>query len=51
MTIFFDDSSIPQVEAPVGDFFGSAPGLNPYESLPFTVRERWYDDLSFRNAI
>lgn len=38
LTIFFDDSSIPQVEAPVGDFFGSAPGLNPYMSLPFTVQ-------------
>jgi hypothetical protein len=37
LTIFFDDSSIPQVEAPVGDFFGSAPGLNPYLSMPFTV--------------
>lgn len=38
LTIYFDDSSIPQVEAPVGDFFGSAPGLNPYYSLPFTVQ-------------
>ena len=38
LTIFFDDSSVPQVEVPVGDFFGSAPGLNPYNSLPFTVQ-------------
>ncbi len=38
LTIFFDDSSVPQVEAPVGDFFGSAPGLNPYHSLPFTIQ-------------
>ncbi len=38
LSIFFDDSSVPQVEAPAGDFFGSAPGLNPYNSLPFTVR-------------
>ena len=38
LTIYFDDSSIPQVEAPAGDFFGSAPGLNPYGSLPFTVQ-------------
>ena len=37
LTIFFDDSSIPQVEAPVGDFFGAAPGLNPYRSFPFSV--------------
>ena len=25
------------VEVPLGDFFGAAPGLNPYESLPFSV--------------
>jgi hypothetical protein len=28
----------PQVQSPVGDFFGAAPGINPYQSLPFTVR-------------
>ena len=38
LTICFDDASIPQAEAPVGDFFGSAPGLNPYSSLPFTIQ-------------
>jgi hypothetical protein len=37
LTICFDDSSIPQTEVPVGDFFGSAPGLNPFSSLPFTM--------------
>jgi hypothetical protein len=26
-----------QVQCPVGDFFGAAPGVNPYQSLPFTV--------------
>lgn len=26
-----------QVESPVGDFFGAAPGINPYTSLPFSV--------------
>jgi len=26
-----------QVQSPVGDFFGAAPGINPYQSLPFTV--------------
>ncbi|MBD3414964.1 MAG: DUF2961 domain-containing protein [Candidatus Aminicenantes bacterium] len=26
-----------QVQSPVGDFFGAAPGVNPYSSLPFTV--------------
>lgn len=26
-----------QVQAPLGDFFGAAPGINPYASVPFTV--------------
>jgi hypothetical protein len=37
LNIYFDGSSIPQVQAPLGDFFGSAPGLNQYNSLPFGV--------------
>ncbi len=36
-TVRFDSSSVPQVQAPLGDFFGSAPGLNPFRSLPFSV--------------
>ncbi len=28
-----------QVQSPVGDFFGAAPGVNPYRSLPFSVAE------------
>ena len=28
-----------QVLSPVGDFFGAAPGVNPYRSLPFSVEE------------
>jgi len=39
LNIYFDGSSVPQVQAPVGDFFGSAPGLNAYQSLPFGVTE------------
>jgi hypothetical protein len=39
LTISFDNSSVPQVQSPVGDFFGAAPGLNPYISLPFSVQE------------
>jgi len=35
--ITFDDYPWAQVQSPVGDFFGAAPGINPYESLPFTV--------------
>ena len=34
----FDDYPSSQVQSPVGDFFGAAPGINPYQSLPFTVR-------------
>ncbi len=37
LRISFDGSQRPQVEAPVGDFFGSGPGVNPFNSLPFTV--------------
>ena len=35
--ISFDDYPWGQVQSPVGDFFGAAPGVNPYLSLPFTV--------------
>ncbi|MFA6127822.1 MAG: glycoside hydrolase family 172 protein [Bacteroidales bacterium] len=39
LEIRFDGSPWGQVQSPVGDFFGAAPGINPYESLPFTVLE------------
>lgn len=38
LSVFFDNSSVPQIHAPLGDFFGSAPGINPFESLPFSVK-------------
>ncbi len=37
LKIWFDDREPPMVEAPLGDFFATAPGLNPLESLPLTV--------------
>lgn len=37
LEISFDDYPSSQVQSPVGDFFGAAPGINPYQSLPFTV--------------
>jgi len=37
LNIYFDDAKVPQVHAPIGDFFGAAPGMNPYESYPFSV--------------
>jgi hypothetical protein len=27
----------PSINVPLGDFFGSGPGVNPYQNLPFTV--------------
>jgi hypothetical protein len=38
MKIAFDGAPHGQVQAPIGDFFGAAPGINPYDSLPFTVQ-------------
>lgn len=35
--ILFDKAPWGQVQAPIGDFFGAAPGVNPYTSVPFTV--------------
>jgi hypothetical protein len=35
--IVCDDHPWGQVQAPLGDFFGAAPGINPYQSLPLTV--------------
>ncbi len=35
--IHFDKSPWGHVQAPLGDFFGAAPGVNPYQSLPFSV--------------
>ncbi len=35
--INFDDMPWSQVESPIGDFFGTGPGINPYSSIPFSV--------------
>ncbi|MEA1875936.1 MAG: DUF2961 domain-containing protein [Bacteroidota bacterium] len=37
LEIKFDEASWGQIQSPIGDFFGAAPGINPYESLPFSV--------------
>lgn len=37
LNISFDGSPWGEVQSPVGDFFGAAPGINPYQSLPFSV--------------
>lgn len=38
LQIVCDDNPWGQVQSPLGDFFGAAPGINPFDSLPFTVR-------------
>ena len=35
LNVTFDGAADPQIQCPLGDFFGSGPGLNPYSSLPF----------------
>jgi len=39
LRIEFDDEPGPCVAVPLGDFFGSAPGLNPFTSLPNGMRK------------
>ncbi len=44
LEITFDDQTLAAVNTPLGDFFGTAPGVNPYESLPagYTEAEGFY---------
>jgi len=47
LRIYWDGESKPSVCAPLGDFFGTAPGVNRYKSLPLGMTERgfysyWY---------
>jgi hypothetical protein len=37
LRMYFDGAQNPQVESPIGDFFGAGPGVNPYTSVPVTV--------------
>jgi len=37
LEITFDDQAAPSVQAPLGDFFGTAPGINTFQSLPCGV--------------
>ncbi len=36
--VMCDDNFLGDIQCPIGDFFGAAPGINPYQSLPFTVK-------------
>jgi len=54
-SIIWDNSRSPAVWAPLGDFFGSAPGINLYRSLPLGMSESgfysyWYMPFS-ENAL
>ncbi|WP_165228385.1 DUF2961 domain-containing protein [Aquisphaera insulae] len=55
LTIAFDGAETPQVAAPLGDFFGTGPGLNAFESVIHTVRAdgtmiaRWY--MPYRKSV
>lgn len=42
LTLHFDDAPRPQVEVPLGDFFGTAPGVNLYRSLPLGMTEEGF---------
>ncbi|MCX5646764.1 MAG: DUF2961 domain-containing protein [Phycisphaerae bacterium] len=47
LCIYWDGESQPSVWAPLGDFFGTAPGVNKYKSLPLGMRNdgfycHWY---------
>lgn len=39
MRIYWDYEGTPSVDVPMGDFFGTAPGVNPYKSLPLGMAE------------
>jgi len=57
LAIHFDGEDDPCVWAPLGDFFGSTPGVNPYESLPVGMRDdgtcycNWYMPFARRARI
>ncbi|HNT34860.1 MAG TPA: DUF2961 domain-containing protein, partial [bacterium] len=53
LQIRWDDEEQPSVWTPLGDFFGTAPGINPYLSLPLGMNEQgfyslWY--MPFRKS-
>ena len=56
LSIYWDGEEKPSVWAPLGDFFGSAPGTNPYRTLPLGVTDDgfysfWFMPYSSRARI
>lgn len=55
LTITFDDAQEPQVAVPLGEFFGSGPGVNPFESAIHAVGSdgsmvaNWY--MPYRKSV
>lgn len=41
LRIRWDGQADPAVWSPLGDFFGSGPGLTPYKSLPMGMTDQW----------
>jgi hypothetical protein len=39
LNVVCDGQARGQIQSPVGDFFGAAPGINPFASLPFAVKD------------
>ncbi len=51
LSLYWDGQEKPAVWAPLGDFFGTAPGVNSYNSLPLGMSEKefysyWYMPFS-----
>lgn len=56
LRITWDNDAKPAVWAPLGDFFGTAPGINPYRSLPMGMSEHefyslWYMPFGSRAKV
>jgi hypothetical protein len=56
MQIVWDNESVPAVWSPLGDFFGSAPGVNRYRSIPMGMTSdhlysSWYMPFSSRAVL
>jgi len=55
MRLYWDGADKPSVDVPIGDFFGTAPGVNPYKSLPLGMQENgtaycyWY--MPYKKAV
>jgi len=55
MRLYWDNETTPSVDVPIGDFFGTAPGVNAYASLPVGMEKDgtaycyWY--MPYKRAV